>query len=134
MDININDCLAVGFSEGFLNTIPYKSDTVPKKSKYSLLLINEGCVINSLIYKAETVICPCIIAIRQPIKCNRIITCGMRPSATLSFSCIGEDRAILSLTRMVGKANPGEVGVRYRQDLTVYENLVYQALRLINIR
>ncbi len=134
MDISTSDCLAIGFSNEFLNTIRFKTDVFPLKDEYNILLIGEDGTVERGVRKAETVICPGKINLPFAIGCNRVITCGMRQSDTLSFSCIDGDRAVLSLTRTVGKAFPGEVGVRYRKELTLYENLVYHALRLINIR
>lgn len=134
MDINMNDCLAIGFSDAFHKALNFKADTSPSKNEYTLLLVGEDGVFERGVCKAETVICPGRINLPFAVRCSRVITCGMRPSDTLSFSCIDDDRAVLALTRIIGKAFPGEVGVRYRNELTLYENLVYQALRLINIR
>lgn len=134
MDINMNDCLATGFSDAFHKAINFKADTFPAKNEYTLLLVGEEGNFEPGVKRAETVICPGKINLPFAVRCVRVVTCGMRPGDTLSFSCIDGDRAILSLARIVGKAYPGEVGVKYRNELTLYENLVYQALRLINIR
>lgn len=132
MDINTNDCLALGMSESFLRAV--RADTEPTKKEYSLLILSDVGVTDTGIEKANTVICPQRLELVTPVRCQRVITCGMSANSTVSFSCIDGSRALLSLSRNVGGTEPGEVYVIYRKELSVYENLVFQALRLLNIR
>lgn len=122
----------MGFSNCFLKYID-ATHTVDK-SEYKVLLIGESGRVEYNISKADTIICPSKITVSSPIKCTRIISCGMNPACTLSFSCIGKEKALLSLNRTLNGIPPGEVYVKLKKDLSVYDNLVYQALRLLQLR
>lgn len=134
MGISTNDCLAVGFSKEFLILMEPGVDIFPQKEKYGLLLLGETGTMCGAVNAADTLICPGKIFLPFAVECRQVITCGMRQTDTLSFSCINDDRAVLSLSRSVENTQPGEVCVRFRKNLSVYENLVYQALRLVKNR
>lgn len=119
-------------SKAFMSAVG--ADSTPKKDKYELLILNESGILNINIKEADTVVCPPCVTVGTPVLCKTVITCGMSPESTLSFSCIEEDRALLSLSRNVNRLQPGEVYVKYRKELSLYENLALQAVRLLNIR
>lgn len=119
-------------SKSFLRAV--HADIIPRKKEYKLLILNENGVLNTNIEKADTVICPTRVYADTPLSCNSIITCGMSADSTLSFSCIDGHRALLSLSREVNGYRPGEVYVNFRTEMSVYENLALQAVRIINTR
>lgn len=119
-------------SESFLRVV--RADTQPCRKEYKLLILNENGVLDTNIEKADAVICPSRLTVNTPLRCTRIITCGMSADSTVSFSCIEENRALLSLAREVNGILPGEVYVNFRKELSVYENLALQAARILNIR
>ncbi len=132
MGINTSDCLAFGMSDRFMQMV--SAEAFPSKNEYALLILNENGVLNTDVEKVNTLICPSRINVGTPLSCKQIITCGMSADSTVSFSCIEDRRALLSVARTVNGIQPGEVYVKYRKELSVYENLALQTLRLLNIR
>ena len=131
MDTSKNNCLALGFSEEFHRVIT--ADKAPEKNKYLLLLINEENACKIPIGFAATVVCPDKISVTGVLRCENIITCGMSARSTLSFSSVGEDTAVLSVSRKVGNLSPCETVVTINKKMSLYENLVINAVRLLNI-
>ena len=131
MDISRSDCLALGFSNEFYGIVT--ADKVPAKEKYLLLLLNEEAACEIPVSFASTVVCPDKISVTGVLRCENIITCGMSARSTLSFSSVGEDTAVLSLSRKIGDTFPCEIRVSLFKNLSIYENLVINAVRLLNI-
>ena len=98
-----------------------------------ILILSEQGIYTGEIEYADTVICPASVSIRHKLKCNRVITCGMDSKSTLSFSCVNNGKAMLSLSRTVNGIEPCEIYINIKEELSLYENLVIQALRIINM-
>jgi hypothetical protein len=57
----------------------------------------------------------------------------MDSKSTLSFSCVNNGKAMLSLSRTVNGIEPCEIYINIKEELSLYENLVIQALRILNM-
>ncbi|MGM9658871.1 MAG: hypothetical protein ACI3W9_07795 [Eubacteriales bacterium] len=134
MDTSTNSCLAVGFSKEFLDRLPLCADTEPRKAEYELLLIGESGEFHGKLERAETVVCPRRVTLDRPLPCSMAVTCGMTEDCTVSFSSISENSALLSLSRPFSGRRPCDVRVKLRQGVSVYENLVLQAVRILEAR
>lgn len=130
MDINKNKCLALGFSDEFYKVL--KADRFPVQDEYYLLLINEDKTVEIPLRFVNTVICPEKVNINFPINCNNVVTCGMGLRCTVSFSSVGDDSAVLSVSRKIENLLPCEVRVDLKNNLSLYENIVYNTVRLLN--
>ena len=131
MDTSKNNCLALGFSEEFYKIL--KADRVPQKEEYYLLLINEDKTADIPIRFAHTVLCSEKVNITFPITCNNVVTCGMGMRCSVSFSSVGENSAVLSVSRKIEDLLPCEIRVELKKNLSLYENIVYNTVRLLNI-
>ena len=131
MDTSKNNCLALGFSEEFYKIL--KADRVPQKEEYYLLLINEDKIADIPIRFAHTVLCPEKVNITFPITCNNVVTCGMGMRCSVSFSSVGENSAVLSVSRKIENLLPCEIRVELKKNLSLYENIVYNTVRLLSI-
>ena len=98
-----------------------------------ILILNEQGVYTGDVEYADTVICPSEVSVLHKLKCNRVITCGMDSKSTLSFSCLNNGKAMLSVSRTVNGIEPCEVYINIKEELSLYENLVVQALRILKL-
>lgn len=136
---NMPEILIIGCKKPFLEFSKqlFDYETEIKKSYYDFIVMGEtGSKVNFNI-SCGIAICPQSLKLNGKIKCGGVVTCGMNTRCTLSFSSIDYDKALLSINRRIdfdrNSIQQCEKPVDYYESLTIYENLVLQALNLLTI-
>jgi len=136
---NTPNILLSGFQPPFLEFARQLFDfkTEIDISEYDIIVMGEsGSDIVGEI-SCGFIICPQSMKLNGRIKCKSVITCGMNTRCTLSFSSIAYDKALLSINRRIDLEEKSihqcEKPVDYYEPLTVYENLVLQALNILTM-
>jgi len=136
---NMPDILLSGFNQTFLDFAKqlFKYKLNNGSNEFDIIVMDEsgGDIFNDI--NCKYIICPPSIKLHGKVKCNSVITCGMDNKCTLSFSSIDYDKALLSINRRIDlkikSIHQCEKPVDYYEVLTVYENLVIQALSILTV-
>lgn len=130
------DILLYGFGNGFnaFCTKLFCFDEKPNKSRYDIIAVSEQ------LENSEKLTCGLLLAPRKmiytlPVSADSVLTLGMGDDSTISFSSITYDTAMLSVNRCFSIFGSrymfGERRVDFRENHTVYENLVLNALGML---
>jgi len=118
-----------GCGRGFRRNLSLLGLKIKKESSDAdIAIIGENAAEKAAV-KALMVFIPDSIVNSNIISCVSAVSAGMGPKATLSFSSIGDETAVLSVNREVDFFGniicPCEIRVNFIKSLSVYENMVY---------
>ncbi len=121
-----------GCGRGFRRNLSLLGLKIKKESSDTdIAIIGENAAEKAAV-KALMVFIPDSIVNANIISCVSAVSAvsaGMGPKATLSFSSIGDETAVLSVNREVDFFGniicPCEIRVNFVKSLSVYENMVY---------
>ena len=131
----------INFNSAFADAVDALSPNISAanahEGKYDIVAIGEsGCDLNRSSIKADIVLCPQDGNCKGSIECNGVISCGMSRRSTVSFTSIGEQKAMLAVNRSIRAGNrlteQCEMHCPFDRNLSIYENLVLSAIRLLD--
>lgn len=129
--------LLLNFSKIFVSNFPVASfETSVKQKYYDFIILSEKQNENNAPLSCSVLLCPQNNIIRKNIKCDTAVTCGMSKKSTVSFSSVRFDEAMICISRRIEGEGfclfQGESKVIYDADLTLYENLILNVIKMID--
>ncbi|MDL2287022.1 hypothetical protein LJB90_00425 [Eubacteriales bacterium OttesenSCG-928-G02] len=126
------------FEPDFLNMLKSRSfldiDDA-NSSTYDIIIISEYAGEEKSVYKTELLLLPELEEYNIKIECGVALNLGMNPTATINYSSVDYETAILSINREVEVFNknmiPQEIKTEYNQNFSIYNNLLINILDII---
>ena len=111
-------------------------DLFPKENNYDVIAIGEkGCTFMPVNVSGDVVFCPYEKPLPHKICCESLIDCGMNEKCSLTFSSVGDESAMLCISRDIlykGKRiEQSEKSFTLIPKSTLYDNIVLGGLASI---